>query len=75
MSYKKENVEPFEVRLERAEERISCLTCALQKLSLKCSAYEGGLKDIVQSEDLIYIKDKVATLRVIAGGYCVRLKF
>ncbi|ESO00686.1 hypothetical protein HELRODRAFT_175669 [Helobdella robusta] len=67
MTKKYENELSHECHLVNLERRVSQLSYALNKLTLKCAAYKNGLSDIVCSDNLTYIKDKIMTLQIIAG--------
>jgi len=63
----KENEQSVEQRVEQLESQVTEMSFDLIRTKSKCSAYEVGLKELLQVNDINAMKDRVYHLQVLAG--------
>ena len=57
-----------EARADELEQRVTSLSRELAKMTKKTTAYEAGLQDLMDCQDLEQARDRVYQLQLIAGG-------
>ena len=67
LAHHKENEQSVEQRVEQLESQVTGMSFDLIRNKSKCCAYEVGLKELLQVNDINAIKDRVYHLQVLAG--------
>ena len=63
----KKHEQSVEQRVEQLECQVTDMSFDLIRTKSKCHAYEAGLKELLEVNDVNKVKDRVYHLRVIAG--------
>jgi len=64
----KEYEQSVEHRVEQLEHRVTEMSSDLLRTKSKCFAYEVGMKELLEVDDMVAIKDRIYQLQVIAGN-------
>jgi len=65
----KEYEQSVEQRVEQLERQVTETSFDLIRTKSKCCAYEVGMKELLEVNDIDAIKDRIYQLQVIAGMY------
>jgi len=71
----KEQEQSVEQRVEQLERQVTDMSFDLIRTKSKCHAYEVGLKELLEVNEINAMKDRVYHLQVIAGKYDYHLVF